>query len=284
MKCPKCDYLGFETGDRCRNCGYDFSLMAAADSGPVHDLPLHPAAEARGRLSPPWESAEIESALPLFPPVSAADERSQPLVPLAPEPRPPVPVRRTPEIPRLQGAPRVVRTRTALEPPRLELSDGAAGLSSRPSAAPSAAAPAAVGTDGCDPRQRATAVAVDLAILSAISLVVVYLTLRMAAVAPADWRLLPLLPLTAFLGLLAFGYFSVFTAVGGQTIGKMAAGIRVVSDDGGLLQPARAVQRTAAAVSAFVTLGGAFAPALRQGGRALHDRMAGTRVVGVRPS
>ena len=27
MKCPKCDYLGFETGDRCKNCGYDFSLM-----------------------------------------------------------------------------------------------------------------------------------------------------------------------------------------------------------------------------------------------------------------
>ena len=27
MKCPKCDYLGFETGDRCKNCGYDFSLL-----------------------------------------------------------------------------------------------------------------------------------------------------------------------------------------------------------------------------------------------------------------
>ena len=26
MKCPKCEYLGFETGDRCKNCGYDFSL------------------------------------------------------------------------------------------------------------------------------------------------------------------------------------------------------------------------------------------------------------------
>src|SRR5688572_10225542 len=26
MKCPKCSYLGFETGDRCKNCGYDFSL------------------------------------------------------------------------------------------------------------------------------------------------------------------------------------------------------------------------------------------------------------------
>ena len=28
MKCPKCHYLGFETGDRCRNCGYDFSLIS----------------------------------------------------------------------------------------------------------------------------------------------------------------------------------------------------------------------------------------------------------------
>ena len=29
MKCPKCGYLGFETTDRCRNCGYDFSLTPA---------------------------------------------------------------------------------------------------------------------------------------------------------------------------------------------------------------------------------------------------------------
>ena len=29
MKCPKCSYLGFETGDRCKNCGYDFSLLTA---------------------------------------------------------------------------------------------------------------------------------------------------------------------------------------------------------------------------------------------------------------
>ena len=28
MKCPKCLYIGFETGDRCKNCGYDFSLLA----------------------------------------------------------------------------------------------------------------------------------------------------------------------------------------------------------------------------------------------------------------
>jgi uncharacterized RDD family membrane protein YckC len=28
MKCPKCNYLGFERVDRCKNCGYDFSLSA----------------------------------------------------------------------------------------------------------------------------------------------------------------------------------------------------------------------------------------------------------------
>ena len=35
MKCPKCDYLGFETGDRCKNCGYDFSLLAAPEVEPA---------------------------------------------------------------------------------------------------------------------------------------------------------------------------------------------------------------------------------------------------------
>ena len=28
MKCPKCGYLGFERVERCRNCGYDFSLTS----------------------------------------------------------------------------------------------------------------------------------------------------------------------------------------------------------------------------------------------------------------
>src|SRR5687767_5970755 len=32
MKCPKCGYLGFEHADRCRNCGYDFSLSQAVRS------------------------------------------------------------------------------------------------------------------------------------------------------------------------------------------------------------------------------------------------------------
>src|SRR5262245_55687232 len=48
MKCPKCHYLGFETGDRCKNCGYDFSLLTLADTpapgapGPAADLIIRP--------------------------------------------------------------------------------------------------------------------------------------------------------------------------------------------------------------------------------------------------
>ncbi len=38
MKCPKCGYLGFEEVDRCRNCGYEFSL---AQSVPLSELSLH---------------------------------------------------------------------------------------------------------------------------------------------------------------------------------------------------------------------------------------------------
>ena len=46
MKCPKCGYLGFEPTDRCRNCGYDFSLAAPVTRSelplrqPVADAPL----------------------------------------------------------------------------------------------------------------------------------------------------------------------------------------------------------------------------------------------------
>jgi hypothetical protein len=58
MKCPKCGYLGFEHVERCRNCGYDFSLTPLAvpelpirsgtqDLSPLDDLSLVDAATAR---------------------------------------------------------------------------------------------------------------------------------------------------------------------------------------------------------------------------------------------
>ena len=40
MKCPKCSYIGFETGDRCKNCGYDFSLITDPSSPGDVDMDL----------------------------------------------------------------------------------------------------------------------------------------------------------------------------------------------------------------------------------------------------
>ena len=54
MKCPKCLYIGFETGDRCKNCGYDFSLLGIAEealeSAPP-ELPLRQAEPAVAGLA-----------------------------------------------------------------------------------------------------------------------------------------------------------------------------------------------------------------------------------------
>jgi uncharacterized RDD family membrane protein YckC len=346
MKCPKCRYLGFETGDRCRNCGYDFSL-AAGIAPPLADLPLHaplasadppaalplvppaslvpgysepllqapaglrpPVPEQRGPEVPigapvltaladadplPRLSAEPRRPLavtrtpeiPLFTPASAATEDAEPLVRIPTEPRRPLAVRRTPEIPRLKGAPRVARTRTAFEP-RLDFPDLPAVDDALPSGTPQPRVVASLSrrpsehrAGDCRPASRAMAAAIDLAILLVVDLAVLYLTLRMSSLTAADWRALASIPLFLFLMLLAIAYFAVFTALGGQTIGKMAVGIRVVADDGGLVPPSRAVRRTLAAFSAFITLGAAFAPALMSGGRALHDRLARTRVIGV---
>ena len=137
MKCPKCHYLGFETGNRCKNCGYDFSLLALADAPPAGadlilrpeaarpdavsrtgegcgsawrnegDLDLHlelpgpPPARQVGTVSLTGNNetnsrAAAEPGLPLFAPTMAPEDA--PLVKLPAAPRPPVAVRRTPEI------------------------------------------------------------------------------------------------------------------------------------------------------------------------------------------
>ena len=59
MKCPKCSYLGFETGDRCRNCGYDFSLISHGDPQPL-DLDLELRSAHSEVTAPPdwWMQAE----------------------------------------------------------------------------------------------------------------------------------------------------------------------------------------------------------------------------------
>jgi uncharacterized RDD family membrane protein YckC len=141
--------------------------------------------------------------------------------------------------------------------------------------------PASTGTesDASSLPRRVAAALTDHAILFGIDLIVLYSTLRMAGLAMDDWRLLPPVPMLGFLVLLKLSYFGAFTAACGQTIGKMAARIRVVADDAPL-DPARAVRRTLMSAVSLLAFGAGFIPALLDPDhRALHDRMARTRVV-----
>jgi uncharacterized RDD family membrane protein YckC len=92
-------------------------------------------------------------------------------------------------------------------------------------------------------------------------------------------------PMVAFFVLLNGGYLAAFVAASGQTIGKMAAGTRVVSADadageGDRVSLEQAALRAAASVVSALPLGLGFLPALfSRERRALHDRLADTRVV-----
>ena len=123
MKCPKCGYLGFEPVDRCRNCGYDFSLgpteslpelpmrAGTEDTNPLDDLAFvdaassHQAAARTTEFAPqirqpdgaPHQRA-TPTELPLFGPSGVEDV---PLITKPSPPRAPLAVRRaTPEVPR----------------------------------------------------------------------------------------------------------------------------------------------------------------------------------------
>jgi uncharacterized RDD family membrane protein YckC len=254
MKCPKCGYLGFEDLDRCRHCGYDFSLMAAA-TPPV-------AAAAPGALG-----TFPEDDLPLFgPPIP--DE--VPLITRPSPPRPPLSVRRaTPEVRR--AAPTPMRTPMLdLEPPATPTLDDI----------PEAGEPAARPLEDAALGARAAALAIDVAVLALIDAAVVYLTLEVLGLGFGDIRLLSPGPLGAFLLALNGAYLVAFTA-GGQTLGKMAAGIRVVAVDARRsVNLSRAFARECLWVVLAVPAGLGLLPGvLSRDRRGLHDRLAGTRVI-----
>jgi uncharacterized RDD family membrane protein YckC len=332
VKCPKCDYLGFETGDRCRNCGYDFSLLSAAEpppdyeihQPPVDDVPVHviddmldshASAAAKHELDDYIEqsltsaaamtsgTSSIEhatqkgSGLPLFNPADPEDD--EPLVKLPAAPRPPLAVRRTPSESRgvrleqsggVSDAPRLrAASRPPWQPTPAPVLQFAEEVGERPAppaeTQPNAAARVSpvMDTEQPDrPGARVIAMLIDHAILLGIDVAVVYFTLRMAGLAMTEWRLLLVAPMFAFLGLLKVAYFYAFTAVGGQTIGKMAVGTCVVDADGRPVDAAKAMRRTSAGIVSFLLLGLGFVPALFGDHRALHDRLAGTRVVRLR--
>jgi uncharacterized RDD family membrane protein YckC len=213
-------------------------------------------------------------------------------------------VRRTPETPRLRPTPPIERSLHEdavlqfVEEPEADPEDdtmpeddaGDDEIYTRPAASyevpaagsfrPSFRAEAAA--DASPFGKRAVAAIIDHGILLGIDLVVLYFTLRLTDLTFADWRVLPWLPLAAFLLAVKVAYLSAFTTAGGQTIGKMATHIRVVSEDGGGLDPGRALRRAVLGLVSIATAGAPFLTAITDPlRRGVHDRASGTRVVAV---
>jgi uncharacterized RDD family membrane protein YckC len=131
---------------------------------------------------------------------------------------------------------------------------------------------------------RLAAAALDALIIGSLSAAVFWITLRWCEL-PVDQALtMPLVPTAAFHALVCLGYLLMFTAAGGQTIGKMAFGLRVVGDAG---EPpdfppvtfSQAAYRAMLSLPSVLALGAGFVPALVGRERAFHDRLAHTRVV-----
>jgi uncharacterized RDD family membrane protein YckC len=311
MKCPKCGYLGFEDVDRCRNCGYEFALARTDYSpdltlrrksqtlAPLDDLTLVDAASAsRASATAHFDMVpEVDRVLggaaagvsrpgggelPLFTDFLSTAVDDTPLITRASAPRPPLSVRRaTPEVPRLRT-----------QQPRLQALDlDADDRDGDPDEERAVSAGSRRGVTGHWPQARPEqlrtasviarfiAVVIDLAVLFAIDAIVIYFTLRISGLALEELGVLPKGPLVAFLLLLNAGYFAAFTA-GGQTLGKMATGIRVVGTESfGTLDAGQAVTRTVVWMLLAVPAGLGFLTLFSPERRGLHDRLAGTRVV-----
>jgi uncharacterized RDD family membrane protein YckC len=130
--------------------------------------------------------------------------------------------------------------------------------------------------------RRLTAALVDILLLGGIDLAVMWLTLRIAGLHPTadDLAVIRPVPMGAFFVVLAFLYQVGFTLGGGQTIGKMLVGIRVTGDDGHGVDLTGAVVRALGSLASVATLGVLYLPVFVSADRrAVHDRLAGTRVV-----
>lgn len=298
MKCPKCQYISFENGERCRNCGYEFSLtpdkraldlpIQTGDEplGPLADFELEPAPSPA--LQDGVKAVDTVAAAPARPITSSFDlplfkERKTnddvPRVAPTATPRPPLAVRRSTPVPPRQSsvggdrilgftfdAPSEAEARRSREPSLVRATEQEDdGTSSVASLGP-----------------RALAGVIDASILAAIAAIVLYLTLKICGVAVSQLSVIPPVPFAAFLLLIAGGYFTLFTAAGGQTIGKMAARIRVVpaAGEAGRVPLGHSVLRAVAYLVSALPAGLGFVPALiGSEKRAIHDRLADTRVV-----
>lgn len=241
----------------------------------------------------------MTSELPLFvremPDADAADDDEDddapepaPLVRVPARPRAPIAVRRTtPDPARLRAryAPPAPHERDLLD--EAETAADLPRIVAPPAPRISEPAPARIPAAWFPPVAASTrlkAAAIDAGFLGTIAAVVAFCTFRQANVAMVDFGIGAAVPLGVFFLLIAAGYFLLFTAVTGQTVGKMAMRIRVVgvSSDavaGGRVTLSQAAIRAVAVLPSVLVLGAGFVPALLRPGLAVHDRIAHTRVI-----
>ena len=246
MRCPKCHYVGFESSERCRHCGYDLSLKTDSltetdpvirsdvKSGELAELPLHLEHQLKPRISrfkaePEEDLSNLELPLFLEHPIDGVTNS--------------------------EGLDRGARELIGSGVERSSMS-----ATSRV--------------------RRLCAAVLDIVLMICIDAVVVYMTLKLAGLAVTEWSNLPVAPLAGFLFLLTGGYVVAFTAAGGQTLGKMAFGIKVICVDGNSVGFGTALLRVTAYLISILPCGIGFVVGLfdRQD-RTLHDRVAATRVV-----
>ena len=125
---------------------------------------------------------------------------------------------------------------------------------------------------------RAVALALDFLLFFAVQFSLGYVVARLWGPEVEDswgFRLL----VVAFTFLFTAAYTTILHACGGQTVGKMIVGIRVVAADGSPLSPGAALLRYFAYFLSLATLTlGYLMAGLRRDKRALHDLVAGSRV------
>jgi len=262
-------------------------LTPAAPATPVAPVTTELPLFVKGLPGPAATTEVASPAAPAF--LAAANAAADaefaeetPLITLPAEPRAPLAVRRpSPEI--ASPKPRQAPARK-LGPLDRDLLEDLQRIerNERREAAAQAGEPAPVDAgDIAGAGTRIAAAAIDATILGTLSLGVLWVTLRWVDLSMADAGVLPIVPTALFLLLVALGYLLMFTAAGGQTLGKMAVGLRVVGDDDGhwtSLTISQAFYRSALVLPSVLALVG-FLPALIGDHRALHDRLSHTRVV-----
>lgn len=127
--------------------------------------------------------------------------------------------------------------------------------------------------------ERIQAAILDLGLLVGGWLVVIYFAARVARV-PIDALVSSWPYLAGFLTLLGLAYATYFTSATGQTLGKQLLGLRVLGPGSRPPTARRALGRALLGVIGGLAAGAGFVPLLFDPARrALHDRLAGTRVV-----